>query len=211
MVGIYHNIGKIEMLTEKQLKVVDIFRKNLGEPLTFNQIKKEAKITSNNFLHKTLSNCMYEGILTTKQVGRSLLYSLEINPASVLYLGSLGKELYNLPSKTLNIITREISKKTEFYSAVVFGSYAQNKQAKGSDLDIAIIVPEKKDIRRIEPILESIKRKEILKMDTFVFSKEEFTEMLSTEKENVGKQIFKNHLVFYNPASFYYLIKPWIR
>lgn len=198
------------MLTKKQLEIIDIFRKNLGKKMTFEQLKREAKIKSHSLLQRALGKSLKEGVLTTEPVGKSLLYSLEINPVTARYLGSIGKELYNLPISLLDDIVAEISKKTTFFIGVVFGSYAQNKQIKGSDLDIAIIVADKKTIKLIEPLLESIKRKELKKLDTHIFSQREFTDMLSIEKENVGKQILINHLVFYNSDSFYQTIKPWI-
>lgn len=199
-----------EMLTKKQLKVIDAFRKNLKEKLTAEQIKQITGIKSNNFLYKALSNCLQEGVLTTQSVGRSLLYTLEINHTSSSYLGMIGFELYNLPIKILKEIETEVSKKTSFFTAVVFGSYAKGKPKKESDLDIALIVQDKREIPIVEPVLESIKRREILSIHPYVFSASDFTKMLEVDEENLGKQIVSYHIVFYNPDLFYNLIKPWI-
>ncbi len=198
------------MLTKKQLKVIDAFRKNLGEKLTAEQIKNITKIKSNNFLYKALSNAMHEGIIKTQTIGKSLLYNLEINHKSASYLGLLGSELYALPLEILDEIEKEISKKTVFFTALVFGSYAQGTQKKGSDIDMVLIIKDKKDVSFVSPVLESIKRKEIKPIHYHVFIASDFTKMLNSDEENLGKQIIKNHLVFYNPDLFYNLIKRWI-
>jgi len=199
------------MLTKKQLKIIDAFRRNLGEKLTAEQIKNITKIKSNNFLYNALSNAMHEGIIKTQTIGKSLLYNLEINHKSASYLGLLGSELYALPLEILDEIEKEISKKTVFFTALVFGSYAQGTQKRDSDIDIAVIVKGKKEAALIMPVLESIKRKETIPIHPYVFSIFDFTKMLSADEENLGKQIVKNHLVFYNPDLFYNLMKKWIR
>ncbi|MEK6840656.1 MAG: nucleotidyltransferase domain-containing protein [Nanoarchaeota archaeon] len=199
------------MLTKKQLKIIDAFRKNLGMRLTAEQLRAITGIKSNNFLYKALGNAMHEGIIKTQTIGKSLLYNLEINHKSASYLGILGSELYALPQEILDKIEKQVTKKTIFFTATVFGSYAGGKQKKDSDFDIAFVVKEKKDIDVITPILESIKRKEILSIHFYVFTASDFIKMLKADEENLGKQIVKNHLTFYNPHLFYNLIKPWIR
>ncbi|MEK6918365.1 MAG: nucleotidyltransferase domain-containing protein [Nanoarchaeota archaeon] len=199
------------MLTKKQLKVIDVFRKNLGKKLTAKQIKESAKINSNKFLYRALSNCMHEEIMTTEQVGKSLLYRLEINNRSASYLGLVTYEIYDLPNPLLNTIEQEVGKKISSFIGIVFGSYAKGTQRKDSDLDIAILVENKKEVSTAKAVMESIKLRELLPVHYQVFSNDEFTKMLKHELENVGKEIARNQLIFYNPASFYSLIKPWIR
>ena len=199
------------MLTKKQLKIIDAFRKNIEDKLTAEQIRVITGIKSNNFLYKALSNCMHEGIITTQTIGKSLLYNLEINHKSASYLGMLVSELYSVPLKILDDIEKEVSKKISFFTAVVFGSYASGKQKKDSDFDVVIIVQDKKSVHIVEPVLQSIKRREVLQIHPYVFSASDFIEMLKADEENLGKQIIKNHLVFYNSDLFYNIIKPWIR
>lgn len=199
------------MITEKQLKIMEVFRKNIGKKIMFKEIKKQSRIKSNSFLQKALIKFKKEGIIESEKIGKSILYSIQLNNRTMAYFSVIASELYELPEKLLNSIIRTVSKKTAFFSLVIFGSYAKKENRKGSDLDMAIIVEENRIIKEIMPLIESIKRKEIIPIDCQIFSVREFIEMLNSEKENVGKEIVRNHIVFYNPYSFYSLIEKWIQ
>ena len=64
-------------------------------------------------------------------------------------------------------------------------------------MDIAIIVESEQTKKDIAPILETIKRREITSVDYHIFIKNEFLQMLNDEMENVGKQIYKNSIIYY--------------
>ena len=199
------------MLTTKQLAILEVFRKNLGKKLTFNQIKKEARINSNDFIQRTLSNCMAEEMLTTECIGRSIIYHLELTPRTLAYFSLIPFAIYHLPENILDEIQQEVSKETSFFSLVIFGSYAKKQESKNSDMDIAIILEDEKKIAQIEARTDSLKRKSIYPLDIHLISIEDFEEMLNSEKENLGKEIARNHLVYSNPGIFYKLIKKWIQ
>ncbi|MBU2633638.1 MAG: nucleotidyltransferase domain-containing protein [Nanoarchaeota archaeon] len=198
------------MLTKKQLLILDVFRKNLGKKIMFNQIKRETKIKSNSFLQRTIMEFKEESIINSEKVGRSILYWLNLNNKTFSYFSIINLDIYKLPEKILVRIINEISKKTLFFIVVVFGSYAKQIHKKDSDLDIALIVDNSKDVKKIMPVIETIKRREIIKIDCYIFTVEEFKEMLNSEKENVGKEILRNHIAFYNINSFYRLVEKWI-
>ena len=94
----------------------------------------------------------------------------------------------------------------EFVSIVIFGSYAEEKQKKESDLDIAIFVNSAKDKKNCELAMKSAELKSILQIDTQVITKGEMLQMLKDKHENLGKQIAYKHLAVQNPAIFYSII-----
>lgn len=199
------------MLTSKQLAILEVFRKNLGKKLTFNNIKKEARINSNDFIQRTLSNCMSEGLVKTESIGRNMLYHLELSSGTLAYFSMIPFIIYKLPEDILDEIQQEISKETSFFSLVIFGSYAKKQENKNSDLDIAIILEDTKKNSQIEARIESLKRKSILQLDIHLISVKDFKEMLNSEKENLGKEIARNHIVYLNPPIFYNQIEKWIQ
>jgi len=89
---------------------------------------------------------------------------------------------------------------------IVFGSYASGNIGKKSDLDIAIVVENGSVKKNIIPLINSIKRKELREIDEHIFTRGEFLEMLGDEKENLGKEIVRNHVVFYGMINFYKLV-----
>lgn len=205
MVYINHKSGI--MITRKQLEILDIFLKNIFREMTFNEIKKETKERSNNKLQKAIENFKRENILNHKTIGKTILYSLNLKnnkTLDYLHLLSLNKKM---PFDMLYKIQNSLLRNTEFFSLVIFGSYAKGVNTTKSDLDIAVFTENKKSI---EPLLESIKRKELINIDYHIITRHEFLEMLKAEEENLGKQIFRHHLAFYNPYIFYsLLIKGW--
>ena len=71
----------------------------------------------------------------------------------------------------------------------------------------ACVLVENSDVKkRIIPRIASVKRREIKEIHEFVFSRDEFLEMLKSEDENAGKEIARKHFVFYGMVNFYKLI-----
>lgn len=195
------------MFTEKQLKIIEVFRKNLDKDLTFNEIKKSAELRSNSFLQITLKKCVEEGVVSTRNVGKTILYNLILNDRTYAYFSLINYELYDLPLVLLGKIRDEIASHTQYFTLVVFGSYAEKENQESSDLDVAIIVGDKKIKGAISIGLKSLERREIKKIDYHIFNKKEFAEMLAAKKENVGKEIARHNLVFVNPAVFYGILE----
>lgn len=196
------------MITKKQLQMLNVFRKNLYKEMTFNAIKKELKETSNSKIQKALGDFEKEEIVKVRKVGRSNLYSLNLsNNKTYSYLNLLNLELRpSMPLKVLYKIQNAALKVTEFFSLIVFGSYAAGKATKSSDLDVAIIIENASVKKSMIPYIETIKRRELIGIHYEVFTRKEFIEMLKIEEENVGKQIARNHIILYNPISFYKMI-----
>lgn len=195
------------MLTKKQLEILEVFRKNLGKKLTFKEIKQKAKINSNNLLQKTIKTLKEEEIITSETIGKSILYKLKLNTKTFSYFSLIPHQLYKLPLKTLQTIINEISKSNKFFSLVIFGSYAKKENKKNSDLDIAIIANNAKSLK---PIINSLKRKELIRLDPHLITIQELEFMLDYEKETLGKEILRNHIAFYNIETFYKIIEKWI-
>jgi predicted nucleotidyltransferase len=194
------------MLTKKQIQLLSILKP--FREYTRKQIKEISKESSNNLIQIALINLKQQNILKEKKVGKSSLFSLNLNNLTKTYLSLANQESLTKQTKqTINILTEEIEKYVSFYSIVIFGSYAENKQRKHSDLDVAIIIKDKIQKTNMKLAINSTKNKSLQKLDIHVISKIEFKEMLNQEEENLGKQILENHKVINNPNIFYSLIK----
>lgn len=197
------------MITEKQLKIFEVFVKKPFAEYTRKQIKKESKEKSNNALALAINLLKKEEVLIEKKVGKSGLLTLNLNNDLTFHYIALcnNQRLSHLVKLSVKILKDEVDTETHFYSLVVFGSYAVGEQKQASDLDIAVFIEGEEKRKRIEAAINSGKLKAPLKIDAHVIPKAEMIEMLTNDEENLGKQIARKHLAIYNHQLFYEIIK----
>lgn len=198
------------MLTKKQLEILGVFKKECFSSLTFKQIKEQSKQKSNNIVQIALKEFYTENIITTTEIGDITTYQLNLNNNLTLSYLNITNELEisrkKIPAEILREIQKKISKYTEFFILIVFGSYAKDKTTEKSDLDLAIIVESQQTKIEITPFLETIKRREIKQIDYHIFTRKEFLEMLNVDYENIGKQIYKHNLIYYGFILYHNMI-----
>ena len=195
------------MLTRKQLEILKVFWENPWRGFSFSELKKELEESSSSKLQKAIKDFKKEGLVKISNIGRTTLISLNFDNNKLFdYFSIFNWEFKNIPYDSLYNIQREILKETEFFSIVIFGSYALGKQKKDSDLDVVIIVENKNVKKKVIPVVKSVKRKTMNEIHELVFTRKEFLEMLKVDEENVGKEIARKNLVFYGLINFYKLI-----
>ncbi len=200
------------MLTKEQLKIFGAFRKDIFAHLTFKQIKEYCAQKSNNVVQVALKQFQEENLVNAQKTGDVNTYFLNMdNNLTLSYLSLINElEIYDnrkLPKKVLKEIQKRVSRHSEFFVLIVFGSYAKNKATRKSDLDVAVIVDCEQSKKDVAPHIETIKRREIIKIDYHVFTRKEFAEMLTMDDENVGKEIYRSNVVYYGLMEYYNMIK----
>lgn len=197
------------MITEKQLKIFEVFAKKPFAEYTRKEIKKESKEKSNNGLALAINLLKKEEVLIEKKIGKSGLLTLNLdNDLTFDYIALCNNErIHHIAKLALENLKKEITEDTPFHSIVIFGSYATGEQKKNSDLDIAIFIENKEKRKQIEASINSAKLKSVLEIDAHVIPKEEMLEMLTNKEENLGKQIARRHLAVCNHRIFYEIIK----
>ena len=202
-----------KMLTENQLRIFEPLTKNMLKEYSIKEIKEYCGEKSNNALALALKKFKEENLVKERRVGRSLLYTINIENDLVFnYIQWINTK--KLPKEALRAIERikeDVEKHTSFFSIVVFGSYATGKQTKDSDLDFAVFIEEESKRKTIEAAIKSSELKTPLEIHGHVISKKEFLEMLKADNENLGKQIARKHLSIYNSHIFYSLLKKGIK
>lgn len=206
----YWKTGK--MLTKKQLKIFGIFAENTFKEYSFKELKKSSKEKSNSVMQDAIKKFLNENLILEKKIGTSKLYSINhknktvYNYLSLFINGELPKEVLS----SLIILKKEIEKYTFFYSLIMFGSYADSKFTKKSDLDVAIIIPDKKTRKNIEIAINSAGNKSLINLDAHIITTDEFLEMLKANYENLGKEIARKNIPVHNINIFYKIINKGI-
>ena len=197
------------MLTNKQIKIFEPLTRNITKESSIKEIKELSGEKSNNLLALTLKKFKKEALVTERKIGRSLLYTLNLDNdlVSNYITFSNNLKISNTALRAIKIIKEEVERHTPFFSIVVFGSYAIGKQTKESDFDIAVFIEEEGKRKNIESAIRLGELKTPLKIHSQVISEKEFLEMLKSEDENLGKQIARKHLSIYNSSIFYSLLK----
>ena len=194
------------MLSPKQITVFGTFLREPYRERTYQEIKTLAHEKSNSVIQRAVAAFLRDGLVTKRSVGNNLLYKVNLSsPVVLAYFGLLAEvRLPRVASLSLGYIREELA--GSFASVVVFGSYAEGKQTKDSDLDIAVFVESEAEKKLCERSLKAAATKAVLSIDGHVFTKDEMLAMLLDRQENLGKQIAKKHLAVHNQAIFYNLL-----
>ena len=198
------------ILTKKQTEILEVFHSNPVREYSISDILKKLKTTSRAWLYRYLEEFCRQEILTSKKVGNCKTYSLNLNVNTINYLSYLDADRYSSSNIDKQVIDSLLESKCDF-CLIVFGSYAKNKPSKPSDLDICFLIPSKKNEKELKPLVENIKLKSIVEIDDHFITAEEFAKMLIWDKENLGKQIFRNNVVIFNQIMYYNMLKKAIK
>jgi len=169
-------------------------------------MKKTNKKTK-TWIFNSLNELSKKKLIQIQQKGNINLYSLNLknpileNTLQYIDLQDINPQLLQIMEE----IIENVPIKT--YCLLVFGSYAENKQTKDSDMDICFLIENEKTKKIIEPFIKEIKLNYTIEIDEQYITFDEFVEMLLNNEENLGKQIFKNNKLFFNPNIYFQLLK----
>lgn len=198
------------MLTKKQLILLKPFQgANIVREYGVRELARASNEKSNNAIQLALKQFIKEKIVSERKVGTSKLYKINLsNNLSYNYLELIKFE--GLPKEVVSSVEsliNEIDKYSLFYSLAIFGSYAIEKQAKNSDLDIAVFIPNKSHEQNVKIASNMAQSSALLPLHVQIVAVDDFFEMLINKQANVGKEIARKHRVIYNLPVFYKIIK----
>ncbi|MBU4245892.1 MAG: nucleotidyltransferase domain-containing protein [Nanoarchaeota archaeon] len=192
------------MLTNKELRIIEIFRKRLFKTYTIREISKAVETTSYSWTFNAVKKLSKLGILHLEEKGHSKIVTINLNSAIAIKYLSLLDELEANEREIPNI--NEIFKiiNTAYFTLIIAGSYAKGTETKNSDLDVIVITNDD-----TISILNTLKNKGgllIPEVHPYVFTQKEFLEMLLAKEENYAKFIFKERLIFFGAENYYLTI-----
>ena len=183
------------------LKLVWILGKNVKTSLPIRQLAREANVPYAT-AYRTIEK--YKHVFSIVKKGNIRLCSLNLeDPITKNYLILAERqqtEFFLKNNPKINIIKKELKKGD--YTCILFGSRAEEKQRKKSDIDICIINKDgKKNIK--------LSKYELLfKVDInpIYLKRKEFKAMLKEKEHNLAKEIVKKHIILYGEEYFWNII-----
>lgn len=192
-------------MLNKSHKIIHIFAKNPTKSYLFSEIKKLIGSKSESYTYNSLNFFVKEGILVKEQKGNLMFYKISNNYNAISFLSWVNEYVsWKNKKLPLDVIFDFIQKiKINFFTLLITGSYVNGKQSPQSDLDIVLIVQAepKKIMARVRHFCDM----SIPKIHLYIFTDEEFKQMLLDKKHNYGKEIVMNNLIFCG-AEIYYKI-----
>ncbi|MBS3074107.1 nucleotidyltransferase domain-containing protein [Candidatus Pacearchaeota archaeon] len=192
----------------EQYSVDSVFLDKPWKKITYKDIEKLSGKKSRSYIYRSLERLQKESIIKKEEVGKSLLYSLNLTSLNTkLYMGFLEEyksmSSKHVPLSLVSNLSNLAFKVTPFFILLITGSYARNKQTSKSDLDVVIICDDKVDPKSILAELKLESELSIPPVHLFVFRKKKVLDMLSSDKENYGKEFVRNHLLFRGGSSYF--------
>ncbi|RLG14791.1 MAG: hypothetical protein DRN71_02665 [Candidatus Nanohalarchaeota archaeon] len=196
------NTGQLK----KEIALLIPFIKEPWKDFTLSEIKTITKNKSHHYVYEALEK-FSKSILKKEMRGNTNIYKINENTKDLdnftLAEISLKERNTQIPIKVIQQIQDKI--KDSFYTLLVTGSYAKNKQTKSSDLDIAIIISNQMNKKPYEIALKEGELT-IPEVHGFVFTEDEFYEMLINKEFNYGKECAKNHIIIHGITAYYKIL-----
>ncbi len=194
----------MEIITKNQLKILNLFRKELFLRGSIREIMKKINSKSYQRVYEAIQILIAKKILISEKLGNINLISLNFSRETFINFSYLDEQEGNkIPNYSKLLEIKEISD----YLILVTGSYAKGNAKKNSDLDLVVIIPNKEKAVEIQELIENATMLFVPEIHLYVFTKKDFVEMLKDKKENYGKEIVKNKVILKNAQIYYELIK----
>ena len=184
------------------LKILKLFVDNKDKTFT---IKKAAEALKINYkiVYEEITEFEKEKLISITRQGNAkvCVFNYQYHSKIVEIEEIRKQELFK--NKDLKLIYNRIKEvKNPFYCLVLFGSYANKTNQKGSDIDLCLITDNSKINRQVQSILSITP----LPIHLQEFSSKQFLLMLKSKEVNVGNEIVKNNVLLYDMEAFYELI-----
>ncbi|MBU4246676.1 MAG: nucleotidyltransferase domain-containing protein [Nanoarchaeota archaeon] len=197
-------------MLKKEYEVLLQFVKEPWKKFTFKEVKAFTGKKSESYIYASLKKFVKAGILKEEKAGNVVLYELGLKSQKAqVYAGFISEYVAwgqkHLPHKDLQKIADKLS--TEFYIFIITGSYAKNKQKETSDIDLAIIIGDSEEPKKVYAQLRLACELNISQIHLYVFKKSEFLQMLLNNEANYGKEIAKNNLILHGGEIYYRILQ----
>ena len=199
---------KYRVPSTEEFEILANFKRKPFYDFGISEIMKLSKKKSKPWVFNTLTRFEKDGLIVKKRKGNMNLYRASIKNPSLIGC-FMFMECLKLQKMKHNIIIAKLIESIPLknYCLIVFGSYANKTQKTDSDLDVCFLTDNEKSAKKLKSYINEVKSKSPVSIDENIITFNEFVEMLLETEENLGKQIYKNHIIAFNGNIFYELAK----
>jgi predicted nucleotidyltransferase len=201
-------------MLKKEYELFIPFIKEPWKKYTFKDIKKLCRKKSESYVYNSIKKYVKESIFSEEKAGNVILYSLNLSETKTqIYAGFISEYLgWNTRHLPFDVIKKVIEKiPTVYFTFIITGSYAKNKQKETSDLDIVVIADDKQDTTHIKAQINYTCELSIPQGHPYIFKKSEFLEMLLNNEANYGKEIAKNNIIIHGGSEYFKIMQEAIK
>lgn len=191
------------MISKTELKILKLLFEDLTKEFTIRESSLRLKLPYPQ-THRAISSLFEKKLIKKNEKGKSCLISLSLeknNEDYVVVELERKKELFD-EYKLIKILINDLeSIKYNQFICILFGSYAEKKAKKDSDIDLLFVISEEYDYERFEKTAKNTIT--LSKTDINITTEEGLIKMWSNPmKLNVGNEILKKHVVLFGVEQF---------
>lgn len=191
------------------VEILKLLTSNLTRDFTILKIAQRTGKT-NRLTYSTVKKLEKERMITIQEKANLRLCKLSLeNPQMIALIESLRWVDFTRKRSDVGLLVSDIVSKSElpYFTLVVFGSYARGTMTKRSDLDMLLVIPDRKFEDTIETAVKSARALSNVSVHDVVVTYTEFAEMLRETKINVAKESLEARYIGYGAEAFYTLLR----
>jgi predicted nucleotidyltransferase len=135
--------------------------------------------------------------------------NLKGNASLFAYIEGIRTSRFLAKHRYLAVLVEDILQKITcpFVAMILFGSHVKGKASKGSDLDLLLVIPDKKIENDVSSAIGSIARVSPIGMHEVILTSDEFVGLLKQEEPNVAWEAVENRVVPYGAEPLFKMLE----
>lgn len=195
-------------LSATAIEILKFLATNLTKDFTILKIAQNTGKTT-RLTYATVKRLIEDKIIIMDEKANLKLCRLNLKmPQIIAFIESIRWHDFAKKHPEINLLTSDIIERSElpYFTLLVFGSYARRTSTQVSDLDLLIIIPDRKFEDSVEAAVKSAKSLSKITLHHIIVSYSEVLGMLSERKTNVAKEALEARYIAYGAESFYTIV-----
>ena len=200
----------LEQLTKTSTEILSFLSSRIRESFTVRQIAqaigKDYKIT--HVMTMRLAEQRYI-IAEKKPPVTYCRLNLKGNSALFAYIEAIRASRFFAGHRDIEILVSDLTSKNSspFVILVLFGSHVKGAATARSDLDILVVIPDRKFEKEITTTIGSVQHVSPLGIHETILTNNEFVDLLKQKKPNVAWEAIDNRIVPYGAEMLFKMLE----